>query len=366
MAQLAEALVRKGHQVHVLTSGNRDLSPFETHNGVNIYRARVLFRHRLDVATQISMYSYFPSSLWTGWRKIDPENIDLINTHFAIPSGPTGVLLARWWKKPHVLTTHGGDIYDPSKKLSPHKFWPLRKVVRWVLNRSDRVTTDFQDIAERTRSIYGYSKPVQVIPYRLPVAAERKPNRNHLGWPKEQFILVSLARLIPRKGFNYLIESLAGFKDKNWRWILLGSGPLKNALCEQAAQSGIRDRIDFKGYVDEETKSKILSSADLFVLPSLHEGFGVVNQEAMAYGLPIVTTSVGGQIDFLKNEVNALLVPPGDVNALSDALRRMFEDESLRRKIGATNRREMLSGGFEKWVNQYEDLFLNLISGRKL
>ena len=92
--------------------------------GVTIHRAPVLFRTRLDVASQISMYSFLPSGIWTGLRKIDPDSIDLINTHFAIPSGPTGVYLARKWNKPHVLTTHGGDLYDPSKKLSPHRIPP--------------------------------------------------------------------------------------------------------------------------------------------------------------------------------------------------------------------------------------------------
>ena len=94
-----------------------------------------------------------------------------------------------------------------------------------------------------------------------------------------------MARLIPRKGFKYLLQALANLKDKKWKWVAVGSGPLQEPLMQQARELGIEDRVHTLGFVDEETKLKALASADVFVLPSLHEGFGVVNLEAMACGL---------------------------------------------------------------------------------
>ena len=361
MAQMAEALAERGHAVQVLTSRFRGSPAREILRGVEVHRAPVLFRHRLDVATQVSMYSFLPSGVWSGLRRLDPSRIDLINTHFAIPSGPTGILLAGRWAKPHVLTTHGGDIYDPSKRLSPHRFPPLRAVVRWVLGHSDRVTTDFQDIARRIGEIYRYSGPVEVIPYGLPSIEIPPANRREFGWPDGQLILVTVARLIPRKGLSYLLEALAGVPDRNWRWVAVGSGPLQEPLKQQAASLGIGDRVAFAGQVDEATKRRILASADLFVLPSLHEGFGIVNQEAMAFGLPIVTTNVGGQTDFLKHEHNALLVPPANPEALQSALERLLTDSDLRRRLGANNRRDIQSRSLKQTVDRYEQLFNEVI-----
>lgn len=365
MAQMAEALSARGHYPIVLTSRFRGSSAHEIHKGVEVFRVPVLLRHRLDVATQISMYSFLPSGVWGGLRHLKPDAIDLINTHFAVPSGPTGALLARRWKKPHVLTAHGGDIYDPSKRLSPHRFAPLGWVVRWVLQHSDCVTTDYPDIASRTRSIYGYDGPLEVIPYGLPSLLVPRPCREELGWPKEQVILISVARLIPRKGFTYLVEALSRLKEHHWRWVAVGSGPLHNELIKQAEALGIADRIELKGFVEEKEKHRMLASADVFVLPSLHEGFGVVNLEAMAFGLPIVTTDVGGQTDFLKADRNALLVPPADPGALEEALRRIIEERELRRRLGENNRSDIAPRSFDKMIDRYEQLFEQVVRKAK-
>jgi L-malate glycosyltransferase len=361
MAQLAEGLAGRGHEVQVLTSRHRGGTPAETRNGVRIHRVPVLFRHRLDVATQVSMYSFLPSGYWGGVQRIDPEQVDLINTHFAVPSGPTGVLLSRKWNKPHVLTTHGGDIYDPSKKLSPHRFYPLKKIVQWVLNHSRKVTTDYNDIAQRTRQIYGYSGPQEVIPFGLPEIPVIQPDRQILGWEEDVPVLISVARVIPRKGFRYLVEALGQLKGKKWRWVLVGSGPLIPQLQKQAWDLGIGQRIHFAGFVPEEEKYRMLACADIFVLPSLHEGFGVVNLEAMAFGLPIITTRVGGQTDFLEDRENALLVQPADIHQLKGALSTLLENNTLRKQMQDANRRDIRKYTLEHTLDEYEKIFVETL-----
>lgn len=364
-AQMAEAFAKRGHQVQVLTSRYHTSPTFEVAHRVAIHRTKVLFRRRLDVASQLSMYSFLPGGVWKGLRSITPDDVDIINTHFAIPSGPTGILLSRRWQKPHILTVHGGDIYDPSKRLSPHRIPPLRALVRWVLNHSDCVTTFFQDIADRSRQIYSYSGRLEMIPYGLPARSYPAADRSRFGWKPDEVILISVARLIPRKGFVYLLEALARLKDRPWRWIALGSGPLLDSLQAQAAACGIQNKVEFRGHVDEEEKYARLASADVFVLPSLHEGFGVVNLEAMTLGLPIITTSIGGQVDFLKEGYNALLVPPADSLALCNALRRMLTDSALRRTLGSHNRNDIQSRTQDIMMDHFEELFERIRSEAK-
>ena len=117
--------------------------------------------------------------------------------------------------------------------------------------------------------------------------------------------------------------------------------------------------------MEDHLKHKILASADIFVLPSLHEGFGIVNQEAMFFGLPIITTEIGGQMDFLKNEKNALLLPPANPSALKTAIERMLADDQLRKRMGKNNREEVKLRTFDTTVDKYEQLFEKVIAKRK-
>ena len=116
---ILEEMVRKGHNLTIVTSHYGGLSKREKVNGVNVIRVPVLYRKKIEVASTISMMSYLPSSVIKSILNLRGQQFDLINTHFAIPSGPSGYLLSKLFKIPNVLSIHGGDISDPSKRLSP-------------------------------------------------------------------------------------------------------------------------------------------------------------------------------------------------------------------------------------------------------
>jgi glycosyltransferase involved in cell wall biosynthesis len=281
---------------------------------------------------------------------------DVINTHFAIPTGPLGVWASRKYKVPNVLSLHGGDIYDPSKSLSPHRIFILRKYVRRILNRSTLLVAQSRNTRDNTLRIYNYPDEIKIVPLGFTPLAFPEVTREELSLDKENLYLISIGRLIKRKGFEYLIRALNGLPERV-QLILVGDGPLKEPLMKLAGELNLSQRIVFTGRAEDEKKLKLLKASDLYVLSSLHEGYGIVLQEAMEAGLPIVSTNYGGQTDFLKEGENALLVPPKDVGALREAIEKMVENPDLRKSIARNNKEEIKNHYIEKIAAEYIRIF---------
>ncbi len=118
---IVEHMVTKGAKVTVLTSGYKGLNKRENINGVDVIRVPVLLRNKREVASLMSMVSYIPSSIIKALFSGARGTYDIINTHFAVPSGPAGQILARAFRIPNVLSIHGGDIFNPDYYCSPHR-----------------------------------------------------------------------------------------------------------------------------------------------------------------------------------------------------------------------------------------------------
>jgi glycosyltransferase involved in cell wall biosynthesis len=121
----------------------------------------------------------------------------------------------------------------------------------------------------------------------------------------------------------------------------VGDGPSRGVLEQKAQQLGILDRICFLGYVDEATKMRELCSSDLFVLPSLAEGLPSSATEAMAVGVPVITTNIAGTSELIENGVTGLLVRPSDPDALADAIVRMIDDYKFRTRAAELGRQKV-------------------------
>jgi len=149
---------------------------------------------------------------------------------------------------------------------------------------------------------------------------------------------LALGSLVPRKGHALLVEALSGLKALPWRLTCIGSlardpGTVA-ALRASIAAHGLDDRIALVGEVSPDTLQAAWGDADVFALPSSHEGYGMAYAEAMAHGLPVIATTAGAIPDTVPLTAG-LLVAPGDVDALRDALRRMVVDASLRQRLAA-------------------------------
>ena len=171
---LAEEWAKKC-QVDVLTSSFADLPKYESVKNINIYRVKVLNRKSRDAASFISMLTYLINGFFRGLILCRKNNYDIINTHFAVPSGPLGYLLSKLYHIPNVLSLHGGDIYDPSKKMSPHKSRFFSYVVRFILNNCDELVAQSSNTKDNAIKYYHPKKEISVVPLAYhPVKLERK------------------------------------------------------------------------------------------------------------------------------------------------------------------------------------------------
>lgn len=177
--------------------------------------------------------------------------------------------------------------------------------------------------------------------YVVPPGTDSKPRA--VGGGGASISMLCVASVTPRKGHLVLLEALAALSHLSWRLICVGSqslDPMHVALVtDKITALGLEDRVSLISDVSPEDLDTFYRHADLFVLPSYYEGFGMVITEAVAHGLPVITTTGGALRDTAPDDA-AMLVPPGDSAALSDGIRRVVEDRGLRLRLADGARRE--------------------------
>ena len=171
----------------MLTSRAGELAAESDDQGVRIVRVPVFFRRQLAVANFPSMLAYLPSGFARG-LSLPRAGFDVINTHFVVPTGPLGHALARWHRLPNVLSVHGGDLFDPSKRSSPHLHAPLRAAVRWMLAAADEVIGQSRDTVRHVNEIYGVRRDVGLIPLGIERPSARvAASRATFGLPHDLY-----------------------------------------------------------------------------------------------------------------------------------------------------------------------------------
>ena len=359
--QYAKAWAARGCRVAVLTSRARGLPARQVEEGVEVIRVATLGRRERATATNLAMLTYNVAGLLHVVAHRRPlQAFEVLNTHFSIPTGPLGWAVARLLGRPNVLTIIGGDIYDPTKRSSPHRSRLLRRLNAWIINHADRVVAISGDTRARAAEHYRIRRPIRVINYgytpvrsetRLPSDLELDPGRYHL---------VAVGRLVRRKGFDHLIRALSRLPE-DVELLLIGDGPLEGDLRRVAETDGVGERVRFLGFRSRAVVRAILQEADCFVLSSLHEGLGIVVQEAMDAGLPVVATDNGGQVDLVRHGRNGLLVPPSDPGALVDAVRTIRDDPALAETMRRNNMADIREHYMDRNCELYLDLFRELV-----
>jgi glycosyltransferase involved in cell wall biosynthesis len=359
-ALIAEELARR-HRVVVVTSRVGSLAALENVNGVEVHRVPVIGRRDPAAAPLISMLAYPPSAYAVARRLIRRERFDVVNGHFAVPTGPASLPAARLAHVPHVLSLHGGDIYDPSKRLSPHRFGPLRYTVTRMLRWSDVVVAQSTNTRDNVYRYYPYRGAVQIVPLGIRIPSVTPAPRALLGLPEGVFLLVTVGRLVPRKAVDELLRLLVRPGSEALHLAVVGTGPELPHLKALTRELGLGPRVHFLGRLSEEAKWQVLMASNVYASTTMHEGFGLVYVEAMAAGLPVVTYDHGGQTDFLVEGVTGRLVPAGAFDTMADALLGFAANPDAARRIGEGNRARAERHRIETCAAAYEHIFESAI-----
>ncbi len=237
-----------------------------------------------------------------------------------------------------MLTLQEGDSLSYIKR----KVLFVYPIFKKIFAKADKIHAISNYLAEWARDM-GYRGVVEVIPNG--VDTNKFENRELRIKNEGKTILITTSRLVKKNGVEDIIKAMS-LLSKDISFQVLGSGPLDNRLRGVARSLGLENRVQFVGFVNQAEIPKFLHRADIFIRPSLTEGMGNSFIEAMAAGLPVIATPVGGIVDFLVDPDKSshkpptgLFVPPRDYKAIARAVERLVKNERLRETLIANGKR---------------------------
>ncbi len=336
----ARLLARQGVGVYVVAMHSSGAKRRETWDGIEIVRppywwpvrAELLRRDGGGLPVTFRKYPLAKVQLlaFFGRHALTIAQVaaqcDLIHAQFTL-SAAAAQLAKVGHGRPVVATVHGSDIYQV-----PH-LPGGRWFSRWALNGVEQVIAVSQDLAEATAALGIPKDKIRVISNSVqvelfqPASSEREP------------VLLFVGSLIERKGLAHLLDALPTVLEAHpeYRLVVIGDGPERPFLHAQALRNGVADKVVFLGWGASEIVRDWMQRARLLVLPSVEEGQGVVLLEALASGLPVVATEVGGIPDVIDEQVGRL-VAASDPQALASAIEGLLANPAKWRKLAQSAR----------------------------
>ncbi len=289
---------------------------------------------------------------------------DLVNAHYIFPTGFIALAPALLRGKPLVVTSHGGDVRLGKKNA------PLKALTSLILKRARRVVAVSDYLARELEGEFSLPREkIEVINCGVdtdkffPLPREEALQELGLGpGEREEKIVLFVGNLIELKGLMPLMRAFASLYPSlpEARLVLVGEGPLKERLLEEAASLGIKDRVTFTGPLPHHRIPLWMSAAHLFVLPSYQEGFGLVALEALACATPVVASRVGGLPEVVTPGKDGFLVPPGEEKALAEKILLLLKDEDLHQEFSSRARDSALDHDFKKQIKRLGEVFHSL------
>ncbi len=342
-----------------LRPGYRPQAPsLEIQHGIRVYHPRYLavpglFR-RFD-GWSMALSSFFLL------RRLKGEGTRLIDAHFAYPDGDAATRLGRWLDLPVTITLRGTEV--------PHSKNPaLRPRLGSALKSAARVFTVSDSLRRLALELGAAAGKTEVVGNGVDIArfhpVDRAIARKQYGLPQDAKVLVSVGALVVRKGMHRVIDCLPALigHHPDLHYLIVGGGSPEGdnraELTAQVARLGLADRVHFLGALPPDELKWPLSASDVFVLATRNEGWANVFLEAMACGLPVVATDVGGNAEVVCRDELGSIVPFGDGAALQQAL-----DEALGKEWDRTAILEYAQANqWEKRVTQLLQAFAPLLA----
>ncbi len=320
-ARWSAGLVERGVEVHVASIRRAEIP------GATVHRFGV--GAGSSVVTTLLSYVRLLFAVRALAARIDP---DVVHAHYSVTHGAIAVL-ARL--RPVVLTVWGTDVARGDRIAGGPKRW----LNRWVLRRVGAITAAGGFLVSSATAVAGLSTPV----HRIPFGVDTRRFRPAAG-SREGFTIGFTKHLHPRYDPETLVEAFAQVAGTlgEARLVMAGAGPMLDRLTQRAASLGVADRVEFLGALPHDAIPELMREFDVLVNPSRSESFGVALLEASATGIPVIATRVGGVGETVLDGRTGILVEPGDVAGIADALLTLAADAPARRRMGAAGREHVV------------------------
>ena len=324
------------------------------------------FKKPMDIngVTFVPCYStdrIFPLDNWFFNRSIAKKtsaiDADVYEAHAVSGYGLVKALNKQGTKRPFVHTIHGvlADEYEQARengyqsfrgRIANYFMHRLAKLEAETAKNATLIVTISKYSLEKIENYYGVDAakvrivPNGVDPEKFKPLEDREAVKRQFGLGDDPCVLF-VGSLIPRKGLPFLVEAAEKIVKKysGTKFVIVGEGPLKNQLLSNLETANLSGNFKFLGNVKEDMLTALYNCADVFALPSIQEGQGIVLLEAQASAKPVVAFDVGGVNEAVRNGETGLLVKRGSSEELADALLKLLSDKALREKMGASGRR---------------------------
>ena len=348
--KLSENLAAAGTEVHVLTRGGEASPDEEIVGGVHIHR--VLEPKRpADLGEFVAWVERMNSDMLAAGVELgDRYAFDLVHGHDWLVATACDHL-ARRFDAPLVTTIHATEYGRHQGWVDKHPQSHIHGVERWVTNRADRVIACSYYMREQIADIFGVEEErVTVIPNGID-PGELQPQeedelrrlRSEFAAPDERLVLL-IGRLVYEKGFQLALEAMPGLIEAvpGTRFLVAGSGTHEEELRRQAEELGLLEHGTFLGWIGDDVLHSLYRIADVCVVPSIYEPFGLVALEAMASDCPCIVADTGGLREVVPHNEAGLRFRARDHEALGEMVERVLTDPELRDRLVAEGSEHVL------------------------
>jgi len=294
---------------------------------------------------------------WHAWceaRRFSPQIIQ----GQAVSCGLIAAVLGRLLQVPSICYAQGYDVYQATP-------WQRRTEIRWGCGWPDLLLAVTEHLSAEIRPLVMRSD-TRIMPHAFSAAnpmPERSQARQQLEVKEDAIVLLSVGRLEKFKGHDLLLDAWSSLADKMpdaELWIV-GSGSQRHALEAQVIQSCTASSVKLMGALPAQAVQQQMAAADLFVLPSRSEPFGIVLLEAMAYGLPIIASDVGGVPEVVPSNGDVQLVPCDDAERLKEAILQWY---GAQKGLSDINKKHAMQFEWQQQVQRFESVYQQLLKGK--
>ncbi|MBA2764711.1 MAG: glycosyltransferase family 4 protein [Thermoleophilaceae bacterium] len=367
--KLSENLAAQGVDVHVLTRGFEESPEEEELDGVVVHHVREPERPQ-NLSEFVTWVEHMNADMLAAGVELgDRYDFDLVHGHDWLVA-VAGDHLANRFRCPLVMTVHATEFGRHQGWVENHPQAHIHGVERWITNRAERVIACSSYMREHICDIYSLDEhAVTVIPNGIDPAdlvpvADLDELRSRFARPDELLVLL-VGRLVYEKGFQLALEALPGLIERvgNVRFVVAGSGTHEQELRAQARELGLDEHGTFIGWIGDDFLHSLYRIADLTVIPSIYEPFGLVALEAMASGCPCLVADTGGLREVVTEDVG-LRFRSRDPRSLGEMAERLLTDRPLRDRLVAEASEHVLAFDWSDVAERTAEVYADVLRVR--
>ena len=349
-------LVERGHELTILTAHLKGLPKEEIVDRIRVLRLPSLRREAFR-ADFLAMAAYVLSGLLAGFRLIKRWQPDVIHVHFAVPAGAVGYVLSKLTGVPYLMTVHLGDVPGGAPEKTGKWFKWILPFTRPIWRDANRVVA----VSNFTRqlAIKHYPREMTVLPNGVDLARMR-PASIKVNEPPR---IVFAGRFMNQKNPVQIVHTLAGLKDLSWECVMIGDGPLIPNVRREISEEGLQERFTLTGWIAPEEVLEWFDKSDILFMPSRSEGLPVVGVQALAKGLAMVVSDIGGFVDIVDKDRNGFLVGSSNLDGYVKGLQKLLSNQKLLKRYREASLVKATQFDIRHVVDSYQNLLSEVADG---